>query len=508
MKFLTLDELDELSAEERDTYKKEVIYSFKISDKDLITRSMREIQSELEYYWSDAHEGMLEYRDFNKYFEPRKKELERRQIILKEQQAILKEQDDTYVKGGVWYKYKKNSKAKSMAKSRAKRARPKNISPDYTEEIYDLIKELDSNGKKVRNGKVTKVLNKDKCEELIKKLAYQFKIKKTTLIYNLIDGSKKIASNIDAIVQDIFSGQIDISQGIYANQFYHLDISRNNIKFMTFSDFGCYTNARKYLMKYKNSIIHAELKNKQNIVIKNLHELKEAKDLINWNGNVRWYTTTPKNKDTDKWNNEMNGYWLPLGRLSTEEDIKKYETDICISAPFKNILNIKYIVDKYSLRKNESSLKKYLTSMKVFSYDLCNEVLRTGTFFKKIKKYYSKYFNIDDFINSSNNITNLFSESIMCEAGGLFKNCIILKLAKAFRIDMSTSKANSELDEYFNRKKNSGKLNKQMIGKNNREVENLDMTFYNIDEVKSRAEHLYDKRLSIYESWICDGGAY
>lgn len=349
--------------------------------------------------------------------------------------------DNTYKKGLITHKYKKNSRAADMKKSRDKNKRPANISVDYTEELFDLEYPLDKRGRKIRNSKpIKKVYNQDKAELLIFKLDYQTKIKYTVLHFFDVDGNEYETDNIDGIKDFVLNGTIDLSKGIYANQKHHLDISRNEVRFCNYSDIGCYNNAYNRMSKRDYMMIYYSKNTNEKKKIYSVYDLHKIKDEIDWDKKVLIVEKNPEKKNSSRWNDKYNGYWLMISKLSTPKQVDEFKVKHCVEKPIKNCVLIKTLIDFYAIELDfdKEVFDKKVKSYDTFSYKRCNKLLQTGKIMKNIAKYYSKYIkhNFRDFLHQIERFTYL--------KGKLFKdNCktflysLSINLAKTLDIDIS-----------------------------------------------------------------------
>ena len=292
-----------------------------------------------------------------------------------------------YMRGHQYRKYNENSKAALMRKTREKQGcRSRNISPDYRNQMYDLIYEKDKNGKKVRNSIIVYKLNEKKRDILLYKLKYQTKIRYTTFIYFLKNGRKVVTKSFKKIESAIMIEKIDLSEGIYVVQFRHCDIGRNNIRYSEYSDSELYHNARRLMLKYKVSKIKFYRKSSgSTIEVSNLKSLKKYKDDIDWSKKVYWHECIPVNRNNSRWNEDIGGYWLNLPKLCDEDKVSDFQLKHKIEKPLKNGITIKVLTEKAYFTGDREALEDVKTKFNYFSYEECNK-----TFGSKIKDFIKK----------------------------------------------------------------------------------------------------------------------
>jgi hypothetical protein len=351
-----------------EAWSKRIGYGFCVSYNEIIRDASRYFKRFLDSFYKD-------YLDKN----------------LQEKRDALVAEGKAYYKGGKFYEYKENSRAMAMRKSRLKNKRPSYVSPDYTCEMYDIIYERDAKGKKVRNGKKKYILNKEKRDNLLFKIEYQMKIKRSTIIFFDKRGYCIEVDKFENFKEYVMLENIDLSKGIYARQYYHLDLSTNNVKFKNYSDKGLYLNAIKHMKKSSGSKIKARDILGNILHIKDLKDLKNKKDIIDWDNMVYWYSTTPVKKNTNRWNEELKGYWLMLPKLCDEEKVSDYSLKVCISKPIRNSLITKFLYDRAVFRfsSNKEFMDNIEKNFNTFSYNRASEFLSN---IKKVISTMKKYF--------------------------------------------------------------------------------------------------------------------
>lgn len=247
--------------------------------------------------------------------------------------------------------YSMSEKAVYMRNLRAKRAlnkKPSYISPDFTDKLFDIEWEKGPNGRKKRNGKIiSKTLNKEKAEDLAFKLMYQFRIyNKTTMVYWTDKGEQvtvTAAKNRKKLAYDIYNGNIDLSRGIYATQYYKKIINRNDVEFYNKSDVGIYLTIKYFLTKGvdkgKSRMVRLTLKNgtTTNVFVDKLYSYK---DKIDYDKPQIILDTKPRNFSRPSFNSKIGGYWLPLGQISGEEKVRRFELNKKVEKRIKNSVKV------------------------------------------------------------------------------------------------------------------------------------------------------------------------
>ena len=316
-------------------------------------------------------------RELNNFYE----------IYFKDELEKMVEEGKLYKRGYQYRKYNENSKAALMRKTREKQGcKARNISPDYRNQIYDLIYDKDKNGKKIRNSVIIYRLNEKKRDILLYKLKYQTKIRHTTFIYFLQDGKKVVTKLFKKIETDIILEKIDLSKGIYVVQYRHCNIGRENIRYSEYSDSELYHNARRLLLKFKSSKIRLYLKSDGSTVeVFNLKDLKKYKEDIDWNRLVYWYECVPVNRNNSRWNEDIGGYWLNLPKLCDEDRVSDFQLKHKVEKPLKNGITIKVLTEKAYFTNDRDALEDIKIKFSSFSYEECNRV-----FGSKIKDFIKK----------------------------------------------------------------------------------------------------------------------
>lgn len=316
-------------------------------------------------------------RELNNFYE----------IYFKDELEKMVEEGKLYKRGYQYRKYNENSKAALMRKTREKQGcKARNISPDYRNQIYDLIYDKDKNGKKIRNSVIIYRLNEKKRDILLYKLKYQTKIRHTTFIYFLQDGKKVVTKLFKKIETDIILEKIDLSKGIYVVQYRHCNIGRENIRYSEYSDSELYHNARRLLLKFKSSKIRLYLKSDGSTVeVFNLKDLKKYKEDIDWNRLVYWYECVPVNRNNSRWNEDIGGYWLNLPKLCDEDRVSDFQLKHKVEKPLKNGITIKVLTEKAYFTNDRDALEDIKIKFSSFSYEECNSV-----FGSKIKDFIKK----------------------------------------------------------------------------------------------------------------------
>lgn len=305
-------------------------------------------------------------RDLNVFYE----------VYFKNELERMIEEGKLYKRGHQYRKYSENSKAALMRKMREKQGyKPRNISPDYRNQMYDLIYEKDKNGKKIRNSIIIYKLNEKKRDVLLYKLKYQTKIRHTTFIYFLQNGEKVTTKIFKKIETDIILEKIDLSKGIYVIQYRHCNIGRENIKYSEYSDSELYHNARRLMLRHKVSKIKFYTKSDNSIIeVSNLKSLKQYKEDIDWNKLVYWYECIPVNINNSRWNEEIGGYWLNLPKLCDEDKVSDFQLKHKVEKPLKSGITVKVSLERAHFVGDDESIKDFKDKFSYFSYEECNKV--------------------------------------------------------------------------------------------------------------------------------------
>lgn len=418
---------------------------------------------------------------------------DRRNKIIENNERIKNSGKEYYCKSGILYEYKNNSRAKYMSDLRKKNRRPDNVSPDYTNQLYDIEYKKDKNNK----SKVIKTFNKDKAEALIWKLSYQFKIKHTVLTFKDINGNILKASKIEEISSYILNQTIDMSFGIYANQTHHLNLNRDELQFCNYTIKALCSNAKKYLNKVPGSyIIYESRFDSKKHSIRNALEFSFKEDEINWNKTVMWYTSIPQGKLSKQWNSEYDGRWLRLTALSNSKKVEEYELKIKASKVLKSTILIKSMIDNGTLAeypgffsRNGSVLYKFMKRFNRFSYKQCNKLIQTQSLIDKIAKYFGKYFK--SFRDVSGFISTSLQGSLIAKNTLVFINFLAFQLCNKLNIPLDERVL--ERFEYAAKDKFSASSGKD-----------IDITCYrSIEEMKEVGSKDYD-HMTPYEKYISE----
>lgn len=361
--------------------------------------------------------------------------------LAKQTVEILESGDfsNAYKKGPFWYYYKKNSRAEEQRNRRTVNKRPKNISKDYTNFIYNKYTD--------KNRKVLRVLDKKRAEDLVWMLDYQFKIKFTILtffVYGMEEALK--AYKIEDIKDYILQGKIDLSRGIYANQIHHVDLCRKTRPdFSGCSNKGMYRITKKmikrgyylicYLKKYKNKSYFWQTS-----------KLDENWQLIDFDRMTLLIEKEPQGKGDDCWNEDYDGRWLQLGKLTTREEAKDFEIRNHIDRPLKKISFIKSQLDETAInsadiRDTEAELDEKVSIYDNFSYERCSRLLETGEIMNIIDIYYGHLIEKSSFVSFKNQIYSCLV-LVGNKLGRFYSKLIfslVVRLARALNIKIEKS---------------------------------------------------------------------
>ena len=254
---------------------------------------------------------------------------------------------------------------------------------------------------------------------LLERLKFQYIFKNTTLLYFTIDGLLKQANKFEIIEEDVLNENIDMSKGIYARQYIHLDIGRTSPKLHCRTNKFLYNNALKKLNSYDGGyIIYEDKISRENQAIFNAKQLSDAKNNINWDKKVMFYTSEPIKQNSKRWNEEIGGYWLKIGSLTDISKLREYERMIALN-DVRNIVGTKVKNDAAIIENDEKYTKRVNKSFSYFDYDLCSESLRTGKVWSIIEKYYKKWLTPEDFKNR----------------GGIIQRGLDKAIEKLYRLD-------------------------------------------------------------------------
>ena len=230
------------------------------------------------------------------------------------------------------------------------------ISPDMTDKLYDIEYEKTKSGRKKRNGKIiSKTLNREKANDLVFSLLYQFKIyTNTTLIYWLTNGKKQEITKRkkNVLVYHIYNGLIDMTKGIYAKQSYRKTIFGKDIEFSNKSNAGLYSSLQFYLHKKPEYAAKITLKD-GTVKIMNGAQLKKEKYNIDYTERQYIVSLKPRYWDRTNFNSELGAYWMKLGKLSNREQVERYEMN-----KVKNSLKNDFMmIDGVEKRANINAVK-------------------------------------------------------------------------------------------------------------------------------------------------------
>lgn len=274
-----------------------------------------------------------------------------------------------------------------------------------------------------------------------------------------------------------------MTKGIYARQYIHLDIGRTSPKLHCRTDKFLYNNALKKLNSYDGGyIVYEDKISRENQAIFNAKQFSDAKNNINWDKKVMFYTSEPIKQDSKRWNEEIGGYWLKIGSLTDIGKLREYERMIALN-DVRNIVGTKVKNDAAAIENDEKYTERVNKSFGYFDYDLCSDSLRTGKVWSIIEKYYKKWLTPDDFKQKWGVIQQGLSKAITKLYGldedemsiiyfQIFKILNFLKIKKEeyinylpydFKRIMRHSDDNSKLDfTYYKNKKDMTKKLKEI----------------------------------------------
>lgn len=345
---------------------------------------------------------------------------------------------NVYKKGPFWYYYKKNSRAEEQRNRRTVNKRPKNISKDYTNFIYNKYTDKD--------GKILRVLDQKRAEDLVWMLDYQFKIKFTILtffIYGMEEALK--ANKIEDIKDYILQGKIDLSRGIYANQIHHVDLCRKTYPYLSGqSDEGMY-EVVKHKMKQNYYLICylKTTKNGRKTYVNTTNHLDLIWNKIDYDRMILLVKKEPQGKGSPCWNEDYDGRWLQLGKLTTREEAKDFETRNHVERPLQKLAYIKSQIDSDIAHNALVPQIKLETAednqiFHRFSYKRVNELLKTGEIIKIICKYHEHLINKENFLSFKNQIQSCIQ--IVGDKLSVFYSklvySILIRLAKALNLNI------------------------------------------------------------------------
>ncbi|MBQ3423292.1 MAG: hypothetical protein IJH34_16915, partial [Romboutsia sp.] len=242
--------------------------------------------------------------------------------------------------------------------------------------------------------------------------------------------------------------KLDLSKGIYVYQIYHCDLSRLNSDNAGKTDDGCYDNAINKMNQRKCSVTFFRKGSNEKKTVFSAFELSLYKNDIDWNRLVFLIDTKPEKYDSDRWNDEIQGYWLILSKLTTKEQAEKYEYNKHVLKPLHTFMKYKIMVDRCIInggihssfsKKKDITLKSMLKDYGAFSYHYINKIFNDGSLLKRILKYWKKFFNLDSWVTFRNDLKKVFSGTLLiygeCED---FFDGLVLKFAKMLDIDCTS----------------------------------------------------------------------
>ena len=284
----------------------------------------------------------------NKKASKKEKKLSKQQEqVLKENKKKAKKYPDKYylTPSGRLKEYKENSKAKFMRNSRAKKGtKPANVSIDYTEKLYDVVYPMRECGRRVKNSEPTLVWNEEKAELLTWQILYQSKIKFSRFSFFDVSGNRHILVKYNEVIKSIKNRTIDISKGIYANQKHHIIISNQNTSYRGYGEDKRFKEILKALKNNYCFTFYAK-GNPEPITIFSDKKLYSYRTSIDWDKRAQLIEVNPENIDSPRWNEEMQGFWLYLGRLVTPSKVKKYEESFEIVKNLSVIMTAKTVME-------------------------------------------------------------------------------------------------------------------------------------------------------------------